>query len=198
MESRDSIAEIIVVEGRDDTDAINRAVRALTIETHGFGISKETWDKLDNAYEKAGLIIFTDPDHAGNEIRKKLKERYPLAKEAFLTKRKAIKGKGINQDIGIENANPEDIREALKMARATWVEDGEEKDAITLNDLEKYGLIGYPDSKEKRELVGEKLGIGYANGKTMVKRLNGMKIEKNDFIKAAEEVGNESLLKGNN
>ena len=32
------IEEIIVVEGRDDTAAIRRAVDAVTIETHGFGI----------------------------------------------------------------------------------------------------------------------------------------------------------------
>ncbi len=30
------IKEAIIVEGRDDTAAINRAVSALTIETHGF------------------------------------------------------------------------------------------------------------------------------------------------------------------
>ena len=37
------IKEIIVVEGRDDTAAINRAVEAETIETHGFGMLKEEW-----------------------------------------------------------------------------------------------------------------------------------------------------------
>ena len=48
------IKETIVVEGRDDTNAINRAVRGTTIETHGFGISKETWEKIANAYETKG------------------------------------------------------------------------------------------------------------------------------------------------
>ena len=32
------IKEAIVVEGRDDTIAVKRAVDGLTIETHGFGI----------------------------------------------------------------------------------------------------------------------------------------------------------------
>ena len=44
------IKEIIVVEGRDDTLAIKRAVEADTIETHGFGISEETWKLLEKAY----------------------------------------------------------------------------------------------------------------------------------------------------
>ena len=66
------IAEVIVVEGRDDTAAIRRAVRAVTIETHGFGISKNTWNKIDRAHKDYGIIIFTDPDHAGEEIRRKI------------------------------------------------------------------------------------------------------------------------------
>ena len=62
------VKEIIVVEGRDDTAAIKRAVDANTIETHGFGIRKETWDLIEKAYNEKGIIIFTDPDFAGNEI----------------------------------------------------------------------------------------------------------------------------------
>ena len=51
MEEKPVINEVIVVEGRDDTAAINKAVEAVTIETHGYGISAATWKKLDNAYE---------------------------------------------------------------------------------------------------------------------------------------------------
>ena len=36
------IQEVIVVEGRDDTNAVLRAIDGMTIETHGFGIRKET------------------------------------------------------------------------------------------------------------------------------------------------------------
>ena len=63
------IKEVILVEGRDDTAAIKRAVNAQTIETHGYGIRKETWALLEKADREKGLIIFTDPDFAGNQIR---------------------------------------------------------------------------------------------------------------------------------
>ena len=56
------VKEVIVVEGRDDTNAVLRAIDGLTIETHGFGIKAETWSLLEKAYEEKGLIIFTDPD----------------------------------------------------------------------------------------------------------------------------------------
>ena len=68
------ISEIIVVEGRDDTEAVKRAVECETVETHGFGIKASVWQSLDRAYKTKGLIIFTDPDHAGDTIRKKIKE----------------------------------------------------------------------------------------------------------------------------
>ena len=36
--TKKTIKEAIIVEGRDDTAAIRRAVSAMTIETHGFGM----------------------------------------------------------------------------------------------------------------------------------------------------------------
>ena len=93
------IKETIVVEGRDDRSAVERAVEAPIIETHGFGISEEKWVELAAAYERTGLIIFTDPDFSGLKIRERLKERFPLAKEAFLTKEEAFR----EGDIGKEN-----------------------------------------------------------------------------------------------
>ena len=77
------IEEIIVVEGRNDTAAIKRAVTAQTIETHGFGMNEEMWKRIDRAYKSCGVVLFTDPDRAGENIRRKIKERYPLCKEAF-------------------------------------------------------------------------------------------------------------------
>ena len=103
------IREVIVVEGRDDTAAVRRATDAVTIETHGYGIREETWDVLQKAYESKGLIIFTDPDRAGELIRARLTERFPKAKQAFLDQSEATR----DGDIGIENAAPEDIERAL-------------------------------------------------------------------------------------
>lgn len=217
------IKEVIVVEGRDDTNAIKRAVDALTIETHGFGISAETWRKLDHAYKDSGLIIFTDPDHAGKEIRRRIKEKYPEAKEAFLTVKKAGKLASNKQetneqesnkeetarptyiDIGIENASPDDIIEALSKARATILNEeggsgnkergvaGEE--SYTIQDLAKAGLAGFPDSKERRDQLGDILGIGYYNGRSLLNVLNKMRIPREEFEKAIAEI--ESSLEPN-
>ncbi|MDP4157503.1 MAG: toprim domain-containing protein, partial [Bacillota bacterium] len=59
------LKEIIVVEGKDDTTAIKRAVDADTIETNGSAINKDTIEKIKLAQKTRGVIIFTDPDFPG-------------------------------------------------------------------------------------------------------------------------------------
>ena len=181
QEEKLKIKEAIVVEGRDDTIAINRALDCITIETHGFGIKKETWEILEKAYNEKGLIVFTDPDFSGQEIRRKIMERFPNSKEAFLTKKDATK-KG---DIGIENAEPEAIISAIKKVHFT-VDDA--KIEFTENDLVKAGLVGLPDSAARREKLGKLLGIGYSNSKTLLKKLNKYGISRDEFIEKVKEL----------
>lgn len=49
------IKEFIVVEGKDDTTAIKRAVHADTIETNGSAISEEVLRRIQHAQEKGEL-----------------------------------------------------------------------------------------------------------------------------------------------
>jgi len=177
------VKEIIVVEGRDDTNAVLRAIDGLTIETHGFGIKAETWNLLEKAYAEKGLIIFTDPDYSGEEIRRKLTARFPDSRQAFLTRGEAEK-KG---DIGIENASPEDIKEAIRKAHFTAAEPTAE---FTEEDLFAAGLTGRKDSARRRQLVGSRLGIGYGNARGFLKKLNSFGVSREDFeksVRALEE-----------
>ncbi|MDO4869128.1 MAG: ribonuclease M5 [Bacillota bacterium] len=160
------IRETIVVEGRDDTAAIKRSVDALTIETHGFGIRQETWDLIEQAYMKTGIIVFTDPDHAGEQIRRRILARFPEAKEAFLDAELAEK----DGDIGIENASPESIRKALEKARSTR-DDGRAEE-FTMADMAAWRLTGTADAAARRKALGRVLGVGTANSKTFLARLN--------------------------
>lgn len=175
-----NIKEAIVVEGRDDTAVLKQVTDALIIETHGFGIAKATWELLEKAYKEKGLIILTDPDFSGEEIRKRLVKAFPESKHAYMPRKKAIK-KG---DIGIENATPEDVKKVLE--KVCTVRDHGEA-VFSLEDLDKAGLIGTSEAKELREKVGAILGIGYGNGNAMLKKLNSFGISKEDFIKAVEE-----------
>lgn len=177
------IKEIIVVEGKDDTTAIKRAVDADTIETNGSAVNQATIEKVRRAQETRGVIIFTDPDFPGEKIRKTIAESVPGCKHAFLTKAEAIAkgGKGL----GVEHASPEAIREALKDAQILKDIPSE---VITQEDLITAGLIGGDGAKERRILLGEILKIGYTNGKQLHKRLMMFQISKQEFAEALSVV----------
>lgn len=178
------IKEVIVVEGRDDEAAINRAVQADTIQTHGFGYGDKLIKQLEKIYKTRGLIIFTDPDFVGKNIREDLGSRFPDAKHAFLSRKKALK----KADIGIENASPQDIRRALKMAKATRED---VNPSFTKRDLIILGLSGSPNANELREKLSEKLEIGHGNTNYFLKMLNSFDISREELEEALEEIKNE-------
>ncbi len=176
---KNKIREVIVVEGRDDESAVKAAVEAEIIITHGFKISQTTWGILNRAYEGPGLLILTDPDHAGDQIRRRLAERFPEAKHAYLPKEEALK----KEDIGIENATPENICAALEKARCTRRESGERSPAetFTAEDLLYFGLVGENEAGKRRDRMGKSLGVGYGNAKTFLSRLNHYGITKEEY-----------------
>ncbi|MBQ9060876.1 MAG: ribonuclease M5 [Firmicutes bacterium] len=191
------IEEIIVVEGRDDTVAIRQAVDAVTIETHGFGIREETWQLIDKAYQTKGIIVFTDPDTAGEQIRRRIMDRFPGAMEAFLDQSQAAKA----GDIGIENASPQAIREALsKVHRAAEQETApvehetapteheERLEHFSAADLFAWGLDGTPGASKRRRALGRELGIGHATAKTFLQRLNRFGISRTEIEAALKKV----------
>lgn len=93
--TKKKIKEAIIVEGRDDTAAVKRAVEAVTVETHGFGMPETMWAVIDKAYRSQGIIVFTDPDYAGEKIRERLQQKYPDCKAGLSAPGKALK-KGVS------------------------------------------------------------------------------------------------------
>lgn len=177
------IKEVIVVEGKDDITAVKAALDCEVIATGGFGYKKELVETLKALVERRGIIILTDPDYAGDQIRKDLSSKIRNAKHAFLPQGKALK-KG---DIGVENASKEDIIDAIKKARPSIVERSIE---FSKDDLIDFGLVGAQSSREKRDKLGEILGIGYANGKQFLNRLNSLGVTREEFLHAIERMEN--------
>lgn len=175
------IKEVIVVEGKDDIVAVKAAIDAEVIATGGFGYKRELVRVLENISKRRGIIILTDPDYAGEQIRKDISKNIKNCKHAFLPQNNAIR----EGDIGVENASPEDIRIAISKARPLKTEKVEE---FSQNELLTLGFIGGKDSKVKREELGRILGIGYSNSKQLVNRLNNFGIKRIEFEKAVERI----------
>ncbi|MBO5513011.1 MAG: DUF4093 domain-containing protein [Mogibacterium sp.] len=186
-----NIEQAIIVEGRDDVTAVSEAVNALIIPTHGFGITAETWGVIAKAYEEKGLIILTDPDHAGEEIRRKLTEKFPEAIQAYVSRSEATAA----DDIGIENAKPETIAEALEKALARAGKEAKAIQAETIyadmSDLRELGLAGTEGATEMRAEVARALGIGYGNAGAFIKKLKGFGIGLDELKEEIEKIRKE-------
>lgn len=184
------IQEIVIVEGKKDTEKIKQAVQADTIETGGLAIDQAFIERLRYAEQKRGIIIFTDPDFAGEKIRRMIQAQIPGCKHAFLTQEQA-KSNRMKKSLGVEHATIQDIRDALK----NLYEQKETKSPLIHKihkiDLIHHNLLGKPQSKERRKRLGEILKIGYANGKQLLNRLHMFQIEREAFERAVQRINKE-------
>ncbi|GEK06875.1 ribonuclease M5 [Schleiferilactobacillus harbinensis] len=168
------IKEVIIVEGRDDTKRLQEALGPVdTIETHGFALPPDTLAAIKEAQAKRGIIIFTDPDHPGEKIRRQILAAVPDAKQAFLPRQAGIPVK--QGTIGVEHASNATIRAALAQVY-TPVSQPNTADPVTEEDLLHLGLTGTPNAAALRNYVADTLHLGHVNGKQLLKRLHAFAI----------------------
>lgn len=184
--------ELIVVEGKNDAHAIRKALGKVdVIWTEGFGLTKEKLKYIREMARRRGVIVCTDPDFVGKLIRDKISRLVPGAKHVYLSRNAAKDDKG--DDIGVENASPQEIREAF--SRILVEKAKEEKAApnlefkeYCLDDLVETGLAGKAGAGEKRAALGKILGLGEANAKQFLHRLNRFGISREEFARALKEI----------
>lgn len=175
-----------MVEGKEDILAVKSAIDAEVIATGGFAYKKGFFKNLKKIAKRRGIIVLTDPDYAGEQIRRDISKYIPESKHAFLPQIEAIDER--DGDIGVENASKEDIIRAIEKARPLKVE---KEETFTRSDLLALGFIGSKESKDRRSRLGAILGIGYSNSKQLLNRLNNFGITREEFIKAVERIEKE-------
>lgn len=167
------IREIIVVEGKNDTNTLQTYFACDTIETGGDQINPVTLERISMAQQKRGVIVFTDPDHPGEHIRRQIQEAVPGCKHAFIDKKKAR----TERKVGVEHACKEDLWESLN--HLVTFEKGNE--SLSWADFVDLGLAGGEDARKRREEICARFHIGPCNAKTCFKRLNQMNITLDDL-----------------
>ena len=150
----------IIVEGKYDKITLENVVDALIISTDGFGIFKNK-DKCRMikmlAEKNNGIIVMTDSDNAGSQIRAYLKNiigdtpiiNVYVPQIEGKEKRKAIKSK--QGFLGVEGMNREVILKALDKSGVTADEDFSKRLKITKTDLFELGFSGTVDSGLNRK-----------------------------------------------
>lgn len=165
------IKQIVVVEGKTDTQVLKQLFDVETIETNGLALNKTTLDYIKKVNETRGVIVLTDPDYPGMKIRNMIKSEVPNCKHAFVDKKDAI-GK---KKLGIAEARKEAIISALENV----VSFDDKRESITWEEFIDLDIIG---NKQRRLAVYDTFHLGYGNVKTLFKRLNMVGITKEDII----------------
>lgn len=167
------IEEVIVVEGKNDSLNLKRYFEVDTIETHGLGLSRETIDYIKEINKNRGVIVFTDPDSAGENIRRKLNYEIQGLKNAFVLKEDARTRK----KVGVEHASKEVLEEALN----NLITFKESEESLSYADFLDLGLSGRDNSAVLREKLNKRYHLGKCNAKTLFKRLNMLGLRREDI-----------------
>jgi len=166
--SNKTFSEVIVVEGYHDLAKIKEVYPEVDVYiTNGSEISDHTLNELKQLNQTRGLILLLDPDYQGERIRRIINEYVGPTKHAFLNKSDCINKK--KNKVGIEHANKDKIISALTTFYST---NNSKSNRVKIEDLYKLNLMGTKDSKALRLMLGEELGIGSNNGKTLLKKIN--------------------------
>lgn len=191
----------IIVEGKYDKIKLSSIFDAMIIVTNGFGIykNKETSDLIKFYAENGGIIILTDSDTAGFQIRNHIKGLVPNNKitNVYIPE---ISGKEKRKDkpskagtLGVEGIDKYTIIDAFKKAGVISENEFEsyvkkdEKDYITKMDFYDLGFIGKTDSKEKRQKLLKHMNLPcHISTNAMLELLNKM-MTKSEFFDSLDK-----------
>lgn len=159
------ISRPIIVEGKYDKIKLDSLLTAHIIPTDGFSLfkKKEKAALLRRLAEAYGVIVLTDADGGGKQIRSYLSEILPKEKVTHLyipakegkEKRKSKAGKaGL---LGVEGIDADTLRSIF----APFADGAPPKvcGGITKQDFYKDGLSGGEGAKQKREALSRALGL---------------------------------------
>ena len=157
----------VIVEGKYDKIHLEKFIDALIIPTNGFRLfkDKEKLSLIRAAAKKGKIIIMTDSDNAGRQIRSYLKQcidsekivNVYLPKIEGKEKRKAKAGaEGI---LGVEGIQPQIILDSLEKSGVTAESAQEKGTKVTKAHLYTYGLSGTNNCAAARKDFLAHLGL---------------------------------------
>ena len=177
------IDAVIVVEGKSDVAFLSSFIDASFYVVNGSAVSEDDFNYLLKLKENHNLIILTDPDYPGMQIRKKINNKVPDCYNAYIKKDVSIK----KNKVGVAESTKEEILHALNNLKL-YKKFDENKSILTMSDLYDLKLNGGKESKNLRLKLCEYLGIGYSNGKELLNKLNLLSITKEKLEEALKNV----------
>lgn len=160
------VKQAVIVEGKYDKIKLSNIIDALIIETNGFSIYKDR-DKMSFIRKLAmerGIIIITDSDHSGFQIRNYISNGIPkdCIKHIYIPD---VIGKESRKDkpskegkIGVEGIDDSILIELFNRA-GIENEIVERVNPVTNYDLFEYGISGSANAKENKKKLLKALNL---------------------------------------
>ncbi len=190
------IKQAIIVEGKYDKIRLSNLVDAMIIPTNGFELykNKETAELIKMLSKKTGIIILTDSDSAGFQIRSRLRnitrggEGINVYIPDIIGKERRKRSPSAEGKLGVEGVDDEILLEAFRKAGVFAEERTVPKDPITKADLMERGLVGGENSAEKRTKLQRSLGLPVRLSANMLMEILNVMYSREEFFAELEKL----------
>ncbi len=182
------IREAVIVEGKYDKIKLSNFLDALIVETNGFGIykDKERLAFIRRLAKERGIILLTDSDHSGFQIRNYIANGIPKDRIKHLYipdiygREKRKKEPSKEGKLGVEGISDDIL---IKLFQSIGVECRSvfPKDRITNYDLFAAGVSGSANASQKRKKLLRSLDLPeFLSVNSLLSYLNS-KMTKDEF-----------------
>lgn len=182
------INEAVIVEGKYDKIKLSNILDALIIETNGFGIykDKERRDFIRRLAKERGLIILTDSDHSGFQIRNFIANcaKGGSVKHLYIPdvygKERRKEQPSKEGKLGVEGIS-DDILIKLFSDNGVEYENSQPRELITNYDLFAAGISSTPQAGKKKKKLLKQLNLPeFLSTNSLLDCLNSM-MSKSEF-----------------
>lgn len=189
------IKEAVIVEGRYDKLKLSNILDTLIVETNGFGIykNKEKLEFIKKLARERGIIILTDSDHSGFQIRGYLSSGIPreqikhLYIPDVLGKEKRKDKPSKEGKLGVEGIDDAILIEIFK-SYGIKADRIDKKDPVTNFDLYDLGFSGTDGAKQKKKKLLKVLDLPeFLSTNSLLSYINSS-MTRQDFITLCEKL----------
>lgn len=189
------IKEAVIVEGRYDKLKLSNLLDTLIVETGGFHIykDKEKLKFIKKLARERGIIVLTDSDHSGFQIRGLLSSEIPKEQIKHLyipdvfgkEKRKNKPSK--EGKLGVEGIGDQTLlslfeKQGIKADKVT------KSDPVTSYDLYDLGFSGTDGAKQKKKKLLKSLDLPeFLSTSSLLSYINSS-MTRQEFVSLAEKI----------
>lgn len=170
---------VIIVEGKTDVAFLSSFIDAEFVTTNGYDINQLEIEFVLKASETKKIIILSDSDNAGKQIRNRLNDLIPDAYNALVDITKCDK----NNKNGVAECEKDEV---INVLSPYFILETPKSEKVTMQNLSQFGLTGDSNSKTLRIKVCKRLRLGICNTKNMLKRINFLGITLQEIKEAVK------------